>query len=271
MKTSIWRWRRTSPSASARREVGCIPGRSRNDQVALDNRLVARRFARELYGRVLEVREALLARAEGEFGVVMPGYTHMQKAQPVLFSHHMLAYFWMFTRDAKRLRDAYDAADVCPLGSAALAGTTYPLDRSMTAEALGFAGVTPNSLDAVSDRDFFCDLVYACAMTSMHLSRLCEELVYWSSDEFRFITMDDTLLHRVVDHAPEEEPRLCRAHARQDGPGVRRPRVAAHHAQGFAAGLQQGHPRKTRSRSSTRWIPWRTPCTCAPAWFRPCT
>ena len=167
-------------------------GRSRNDQVALDNRLVARRFARELYGRVLEVREALLARAEGEFGVVMPGYTHMQKAQPVLFSHHMLAYFWMFTRDAKRLRDAYDAADVCPLGSAALAGTTYPLDRSMTAEALGFAGVTPNSLDAVSDRDFFCDLVYACAMTSMHLSRLCEELVYWSSDEFRFITMDDT-------------------------------------------------------------------------------
>ena len=167
-------------------------GRSRNDQVALDNRLGARRFARELYERVLELREALLNRAEGEFGVVMPGYTHMQKAQPVLFSHHMLAYFWMFTRDAKRLRDAYDAANVCPLGSAALAGTTYPLDRSMTAEALGFAGVTPNSLDAVSDRDFFCDLVYACAMTSMHLSRLCEELVYWSTDEFRFITMDDT-------------------------------------------------------------------------------
>ncbi len=167
-------------------------GRSRNDQVALDNRLVARRFAKELYGRVIAMQEALLARAEGEFGVVMPGYTHMQKAQPVLFSHHMLAYFWMFARDAKRFRDAFDAADVCPLGSAALAGTTYPLDRSMTANALGFSGVTPNSLDSVSDRDFFCDLVYACAMTSMHLSRLCEELVYWSSDEFRFITMDDT-------------------------------------------------------------------------------
>lgn len=167
-------------------------GRSRNDQVALDDRLVARRLSRELYAKVLELREALLARAEGEFGVVMPGYTHMQKAQPVLFSHHMLAYYWMLVRDAKRLRDAYDSADVCPLGSAALAGTTYPLDRSMTAEVLGFSGVTPNSLDAVSDRDFFCDLVYACAMTHMHLSRLCEEIVLWSSDEFRFVTLDDT-------------------------------------------------------------------------------
>ena len=167
-------------------------GRSRNDQVALDDRLVARRFARELHDAVLEMRSVLLARAEGEFGVVMPGYTHMQKAQPVLFSHHMLAYYWMFTRDAKRLRDAFDAANVCPLGSAALAGTTYPLDRAMTAAELGFAGVTANSMDSVSDRDFFCDLVYACAMTSMHLSRLCEELVWWSSDEFRFVTMDDT-------------------------------------------------------------------------------
>ena len=139
-----------------------------------------------------ELRETLLERAEGEFGVVMPGYTHMQKAQPVLFSHHMLAYYWMFTRDAKRLRDAYDAADVCPLGSAALAGTTYPLDRSMVADELGFADITKNSMDSVSDRDFFLDLLYACSVAQMHLSRLCEELVYWSSDEFRFIMMDDT-------------------------------------------------------------------------------
>ncbi len=167
-------------------------GRSRNDQVALDDRLVARRFARELHAKLLELRAALLDRAEGEFGVVMPGYTHMQKAQPVLFSHHMLAYYWMFTRDSKRMRDAYDAADVCPLGSAALAGTTYPLDRAMTAAELGFSAVSPNSMDSVSDRDFFCDLVYACAMAQMHLSRLCEELVWWSSDEFRFVTMDDT-------------------------------------------------------------------------------
>ena len=167
-------------------------GRSRNDQVALDDRLIARRLCRELHAKVCELREVLLERAEGEFGVVMPGYTHMQKAQPVLFSHHMLSYYWMFTRDAKRLRDAYDAADVCPLGSAALAGTTYPLDRSMVADELGFADITKNSMDSVSDRDFFLDLLYACSVAQMHLSRLCEELVYWSSDEFRFITMDDT-------------------------------------------------------------------------------
>ena len=167
-------------------------GRSRNDQVALDDRLIARRLCRELHAKVCELREALLERAEGEFGVVMPGYTHMQKAQPVLFSHHMLAYYWMFTRDAKRLRDAYDAADVCPLGSAALAGTTYPLDRSMVADELGFADITKNSMDSVSDRDFSLDLLYACSVAQMHLSRMCEELVYWSSDEFRFITMDDT-------------------------------------------------------------------------------
>ncbi len=167
-------------------------GRSRNDQVALDDRLIARRLCRELHAKVCEMREALLGRAEGEFGVVMPGYTHMQKAQPVLFSHHMLAYYWMFTRDARRLRAAFEAADVCPLGSAALAGTTYPLDRAMVADELGFSGITQNSMDSVSDRDFFLDLLYACSVTQMHLSRLCEELVYWSSDEFRFVTMDDT-------------------------------------------------------------------------------
>ena len=167
-------------------------GRSRNDQVALDDRLVARNLAVRLHADAMALRKELITRATDDFGVVMPGYTHMQKAQPVLFSHHMLAYYWMFTRDCARLRDAYEAADECPLGSAALAGTTYPLDRRMTAEELGFPTVTPNSLDAVSDRDFFCELLYACAMAQMHLSRLCEELILWSTDEFGFVTMDDT-------------------------------------------------------------------------------
>ena len=167
-------------------------GRSRNDQVALDGRIVARNLAAGLHADAMELRRALLARAESEFGVVMPGYTHMQKAQPVLLSHHLLAYFCMLTRDCRRLRDAYDAADSCPLGSAALAGTTYPLDRAATARELGFSSVTPNSLDSVSDRDFFCDLLYACAMAQMHLSRLCEELILWSTDEFGFVTMSDT-------------------------------------------------------------------------------
>lgn len=167
-------------------------GRSRNDQVAVDDRIVARNLAAGLHADVMELRGVLLDRAQSEFGVVMPGYTHMQKAQPVLFSHHLLAYYWMLTRDCKRLRDAYDAADSNPLGSAALAGTTYPLDRQATARELGFSSVTPNSLDSVSDRDFFCDLLYACSVAQMHLSRLCEELILWSTDEFGFVTMSDT-------------------------------------------------------------------------------
>ncbi|MDO4502638.1 MAG: argininosuccinate lyase [Coriobacteriia bacterium] len=166
-------------------------GRSRNDQVATDAHLHCKGLAQELIGLVNDLRAALLEVADANFGVVMPGYTHMQKAQPVLFSHHLLAYYWMFTRDCTRLTAARDAADCMPLGSAALAGTTFPLDRAFTAEQLGFAGVYPNSMDAVSDRDFLLDLSYACSVTMMHLSRLCEEIIYWSSDEFRFIRLSD--------------------------------------------------------------------------------
>jgi len=166
-------------------------GRSRNDQVATDTRLYAKARIADLAYRVQCVRRSLLGLAEKHFGVVMPGYTHLQKAQPVLFSHHMLAYAWMLTRDFTRLRAAYESADVCPLGSAALAGTTYPLDREYTATRLGFSAVSANSMDAVSDRDFLLDLVYACTVAQVHLSRLCEELIVWSSEEFGFITLDD--------------------------------------------------------------------------------
>ena len=166
-------------------------GRSRNDQGVLDTRLAARRYANELRQAVLDLEGSLLERARGEFGVVMPGYTHLQPAQPVLLSHHLLAYLWMFSRDFERMGAALDSADSCPLGAAALAGTTYPLDRDATAAELGFSKVIPNSMDAVSDRDFVCDLLYACAMTQVHLSRLCEELVLWSSAEFGFVEMDD--------------------------------------------------------------------------------
>ena len=166
-------------------------GRSRNDQVATDARLFAKRLASELMERNVELRRTLLSVAEEHFDVILPGYTHLQHAQPVLFSHHMLAYFWMLTRDFGRLEAARRAADACPLGSAALAGTTYPLDRAMTAAELGFADVIPNSLDAVSDRDFLLDLDYACSVSMMHLSRLCEEIILWSSSEFGFITLSD--------------------------------------------------------------------------------
>lgn len=166
-------------------------GRSRNDQVATDTRLFAKKRAEDLMAANVALRHALIMQAEQNFDVTLPGYTHLQHAQPVLFSHHMLAYVWMLTRDFERLESARNAADASPLGSAALAGTTYPLDREMTARELGFARVIPNSLDAVSDRDFLLDLDYACAVSCMHLSRLCEELVLWSTSEFGFVELSD--------------------------------------------------------------------------------
>ena len=166
-------------------------GRSRNDQVATDTRLAAKALAKRLMEADMQLRRTLLDAAAAHPDTVLPGYTHLQHAQPVLLSHHLLAYYWMLTRDFKRLRAAFDAADASPLGAAALAGTSYPLDRRMTAAAMGFSSVIPNSLDAVSDRDFLLDLHYAGATTAMHLSRLAEEIVLWSSSEFGFITLSD--------------------------------------------------------------------------------
>ncbi len=167
-------------------------GRSRNDQVATDTRLYMKKRAKQLMAANVALREALVQKAQENFNVILPGYTHLQHAQPVLFSHHMLAYTWMFARDFERLQAAYRAADANPLGSAALAGTTYPLDRFATTEALGFSHPISNSLDAVSDRDFLLDLIYACSVSCLHLSRLCEELILWSSAEFGFVTMADS-------------------------------------------------------------------------------
>ena len=167
-------------------------GRSRNDQVATDTRLGCKALAKELMEANLHLRQVLIAAAQKYSDVILPGYTHLQHAQPVLFSHHLLAYAWMFTRDYRRLAAAFDAADASPLGAAALAGTTYPLDRQMTAAELGFSRVIPNSLDAVSDRDFLLDLQYAGCVMAMHLSRLSEEIVLWSTSEFGFITLSDS-------------------------------------------------------------------------------
>ena len=166
-------------------------GRSRNDQVITDTRLFAKKRCGDLMRANLALRHELVKQAEKNFDVILPGYTHMQHAQPVLLSHHLLAYAWMLSRDFTRLVAARDAADVNPLGSAALAGTTSPLDRRMTADELGFSSVTQNSLDAVSDRDFLLDLLYACTVSSIHLSRLAEEIVLWSTTEFGFIVLSD--------------------------------------------------------------------------------
>ena len=166
-------------------------GRSRNDQVALDMRLYAKDTCDETIALLRELEDTLLALAEKHARDVMPGYTHLQRAQPITLGHHLMAYFEMFRRDILRVQNARKAADVSPLGSGALAGTTYPLDREFTAAELGLSAVTQNSLDGVSDRDFLLDYLSAAAIGMMHLSRFCEEMVLWSSIEFGFVTMSD--------------------------------------------------------------------------------
>ena len=165
--------------------------RSRNDQVATDARLFVKRVATESRRACRELQRELLDRAEEHIETVVPGYTHLQKAQPVTFGHVMMAYYEMFGRDAAAFSQSNDAADVLPLGSGALAGATYPLDREFVADRLGFARISANSMDAVSDRDFILDFIFAGAKTMTHLSRLCEDIVVWSSEEFGFVRLSD--------------------------------------------------------------------------------
>ena len=165
--------------------------RSRNDQVALDFRLYVRDTVDHLDGQLKELQLALAEKAEVHAGTVMPGFTHLQVAQPVTFGHHMLAYVEMLARDRSRLADARKRMNENPLGAAALAGTSFPIDRHMTAKALGFDGPTRNSLDTTADRDFVLETLSACAICAIHLSRLAEEIVIWSTSQFRFVKLSD--------------------------------------------------------------------------------
>ncbi len=165
--------------------------RSRNDQVALDFRLFVRDTVDHLDAQLKELQLALARKAEQHAETVMPGFTHLQVAQPVTFGHHMLAYVEMLARDRSRLADARQRMNENPLGAAALAGTSFPIDRAMTAKALGFDRPTRNSLDTVADRDFVLETLSACAICSMHLSRLAEEIVIWSTSQFRFVKLSD--------------------------------------------------------------------------------
>ncbi len=162
-------------------------GRSRNDQIALDMRLYVREASDRVCKAITEVQKAILSLAEAYADVIMPGYTHLQRAQPVLFSHHIMAYFWMLERDKGRFSDAAQRADECPLGAGALAGSTLPLSPEHVAQELGFSRSFRNSIDAVSDRDFVLEFLAACSIIMVHLSRLAEELVLWSTQEFGFI------------------------------------------------------------------------------------
>ena len=166
-------------------------GRSRNDQVALDLRLYLRREGRAVAQRIHGLQDVLLRRAGEAETVYLPGYTHLQRAQPVLLGHHLLAHFWALARDVERWRELLDRADVSPLGAGALAGSSLPLDPDFVAAELGFARRFENSLDAVSDRDFVAEALFAAALTQVHLSRMGEEIVLWSSDEFGFLVLSD--------------------------------------------------------------------------------
>jgi len=177
-------------------EVGSVggklhTGRSRNDQVATDMHLYLCNRIREIIEALKGLQQVLIAKAEANIDTIIPGYTHLQRAQPVLFAHHMMAYFWMLQRDVERFEDTLKRADILPLGAGAMAGTTFPIDRQYVAEQLGFSKVYDNSLDAVSDRDYILEFLSAASITMMHLSRFCEELILWSSTEFQFIELDD--------------------------------------------------------------------------------
>ena len=165
--------------------------RSRNDQVAVDFRLYVKQEIPKIIGMVLELEKVLIRKAEANLDTVMPGYTHLQRAQPTTFGHYMMAYANMLRRDVTRLEDCMERMDECPLGAGALATSTYPVDRFQTAAALGFAKPTDNSMDSVSDRDFAIEFLSACSILMMHLSRFSEEIILWCSWEFKYVELDD--------------------------------------------------------------------------------
>jgi len=178
-------------------KIGTVAGklhiaRSRNDQIALDERMYLKEEVLKIQDLLKDLQKSLLLSAQKNLGIILPGYTHLQHAQPLLFSHHLMAYFYMFERDKGRMQDLYKRIDVLPLGSAALAGTSFPIDRKFVAKQLGFIKISENSLDAVSDRDFILEFLSASAILMTHLSRLGEELVLWSSQEFNFVELDDS-------------------------------------------------------------------------------
>ena len=166
--------------------------RSRNDQVAVDVRLYLKKEITEIKELMKHLQKTIVNNADRYKDVILPGYTHLQRAQPILFGHHLMAYYEMFKRDISRLEDCYDRMNLMPLGAGALAGTTFPIDRHFVAEKLGFPAPTENSLDTVSDRDFIIEINFVISMIMMHLSRFSEEIIIWSTTEFGFVTLDDT-------------------------------------------------------------------------------
>lgn len=197
-----------------REKIGDVAGklhtaRSRNDQVALDLRLYVKRKIGEIKEDLHRLMSALTNRADDTKRMIMPGYTHLQRAQPVRLGHHLMAYFEMFRRDWMRLADCYKRCDESPLGAAALAGTTFRINRAYVAETLSFSSVCANSIDAVSDRDFVSEFIFCASMVMMHLSRLCEELILWSTSEFGFCTLPDEFCSASSIMPQKKNPDAC--------------------------------------------------------------
>lgn len=167
-------------------------GRSRNDQIATDMHLYVKEQVLSIIQSIEELQNTIIKIAEENIHVIMPGYTHLQRAQPILFSHHMMAYFWMFKRDKERMQDALKRIDVSPLGAGAISGTTFNIDREMTKKALGFGDLYHNSMDAVSDRDYIIETLSGINLVMIHLSRISEEIIFWMSEEAKFVTLSDT-------------------------------------------------------------------------------
>ena len=216
-------------------------GRSRNDQVALDVRMYARGACRHVREMLLSLLSLLSALSKEHLNTVMPGYTHLQKAQPVTLAFHLMAYAQMFMRDVTRFEHAYDEADVMPLGSGALAGTTYPLNRDRVRELLGFSRLTDNALDGVSDRDFLLSFLSAASIAMMHLSRFCEELILWSTNEFSTAVMDDSFATGSSIMPQKKNPDACELTRGKNRPRLRSSDGPAHRDEGPSPGLQQGH------------------------------
>jgi argininosuccinate lyase len=178
------------------RRIGLVGGkmhtaRSRNDQIATDLRIYLKQEIKNVESLINLFQKVLIKKASENIDIIMPGFTHLQPAQPILAAHHLLAYMWMMQRDKERFADCYKRTDVLPLGSAALAGTSFKIDRQYTAKLLGFKNISENSLDAVSDRDFAIEFIFCTALTALHLTRFCEEIILWMNPEFGYITMDD--------------------------------------------------------------------------------
>lgn len=183
--------------------------RSRNDQVALDTRLYLREEINNIIELIKNLQQIIIQQAEDNIDVIMPGYTHLQHAEPVLFSHHLMAYFWMIQRDVERLQDCYKRVNIMPLGAAALAGTSLPIDRRYVAELLEFQEITQNSIDTVSDRDYIVEFLSGASLIMMHLSRISEELILWSTIEFGFIELDDAFCTGSSIMPQKKNPDIC--------------------------------------------------------------